>query len=279
MKQERVKFWRFAYHDPARSPSNVDLLHAHFITHSFDRHIHDTYAIGVIQQGAEAFSYRGENHVAPAGSIALINPGEVHTGHAVDGAGWTYRMLYPDVSLLEQTAIELGQRSLPYFPAAVVDDRPLAAQILKLHRSLEDTSRLEQDSRLLWTMAQLITRYSGYRPSISNLRSAPRSIQQVRDYLHDHYAESVPLEQLAAIANLSPFYLIRAFRQQVGLPPHAYQNQVRIHRARQLLAQGQPAATVAQTTGFADQSHLHRLFKRMLGVTPGQYRQGNFVQD
>ncbi|MBD2090095.1 AraC family transcriptional regulator [Microcoleus sp. FACHB-1515] len=279
MVQEQVKFWRFAYREIDRSPSNIDLLHAHFITHSFDRHIHDTYAIGVIQSGAEAFTYRGEYHVAPAGSIAVINPGEVHTGHAVDGSGWTYRMLYPDVSLLEQTAIELGKRNLPYFPVAVLEDRLLAEQILKLHRSLEGENQLEQDSRLLWTMAQLITRYAGDRPAVPGVRSAGRSIQLVRDYLDAHYAESISLEQLSRIANLSPFYLIRAFRKQVGLPPHGYQNQVRLHQARRLLAQGESAAIVAQTTGFADQSHLHRLFKRMLGVTPGQYRQGNFVQD
>lgn len=279
MVQEQVKFWRFAYRELDRPPSNIDLLHAHFITHRFDRHIHDTYAIGVIQSGAEAFTYRGEYHVAPAGSIAVINPGEVHTGHAVDRAGWTYRMLYPDVSLLEQTAIELGRSNLPYFPIAVVNDCSLAEQILKLHRSLEGANQLEQDSRLLWTMAQLITRYAGDRPSVSTARSAGRSIQIVRDYLDAHYAEAIPLEELSRIANLSPFYLIRAFRKQVGLPPHGYQNQVRIHRARQLLAQGQPVAIVAQNTGFADQSHLHRVFKKMLGVTPGQYRQGNSVQD
>ncbi|NJL21702.1 MAG: helix-turn-helix transcriptional regulator [Leptolyngbyaceae cyanobacterium SM1_3_5] len=124
-------------------------------------------------------------------------------------------------------------------------------------------------------MAQLITRYAGDRPSVSTVRSAGRSIQLVRDFLDVHYAESISLKELSRIANLSPFYLIRAFRKQVGLPPHGYQNQVRLHHARRLLAQGQSAAIAAQTTGFADQSHLHRMFKKMTGVTPGQYRQGD----
>ncbi|RMF65685.1 MAG: AraC family transcriptional regulator, partial [Cyanobacteria bacterium J069] len=88
--REQVKFWR----DPRFG--NLDLLHAHYVTHTFSRHAHETYAIGVILDGAEAFHYRGETHVAPAGSIVAIHPGELHTGHAAAADGWTYRMLYPD---------------------------------------------------------------------------------------------------------------------------------------------------------------------------------------
>jgi AraC-like DNA-binding protein len=282
--QETTKFWRLAqFHD-------LELLHAHFVTHAFSRHIHETYAIGVIQQGVEAFSYRQEKHFAPAGNVVVIHPGEVHTGYAANETGWTYRMLYPDVSLFQQ-AMPNGKasanvqatrsdRGIPYFKEAVIKDDYLMGLMLRLHIALEaNTSQLEQDSRLLWTIAQLISRHASDRPYFQPIKQESLAIRQVREYLEAYYANNPSLEELASVVNLSPFYLLRTFRKQVGLPPHEYLNQVRLRSAKRLLSQGYAIAKVAQETGFADQSHLTRQFKRMVGVTPGVYQQSNFVQD
>jgi AraC-like DNA-binding protein len=94
----------------------------------------------------------------------------------------------------------------------------------------------------------------------------------VREYLEAQYTENISLDAIARIANLSPFYLIRTFRKCTGLPPHEYLTQIRIARAKTLLAQGNAISQVADNTGFADQSHLTRYFKRIVGVTPGQYQ-------
>jgi AraC-like DNA-binding protein len=267
--REQVKFWRKPQF------GNLELLHARYITHAFSRHTHDTYAIAVIEQGAEEFAYRGETYITPAGDIAIINPGEVHTGHAADETGWTYRVLYPDPSILVQAACEASGRKqeIPFFPTPVIQDKQLAQLLWRLHTALEGlTSKLEQDSRLLWTLAQLITRHADSRPNLKSVGNESHSVKRVRDYLEANYTENVTLEQLSAIANLSPFYLLRTFHKQVGLPPHGYLNQVRLVRAKCLLSQGWQISQVAQQTGFADQSHLTRQFKRMVGVTPGQYQ-------
>lgn len=268
-RQEKIKFWR----EPALN--NLELLHARYITHSFSRHAHETYAIGVIEQGAEAFTYQGEKHIAPAGSVVAINPGEVHTGNAASShVGWTYRMLYPDVKLLQQATSEAAQQRLkiPYFPIAVIQDSQLARAIVKLHHTLENTTcALERDSCLLWTLAQLIARHAGERP-IWRVGKESQAVQRVREYLAAHYTENISLDAITQVANLSPFYLIRSFRKCVGLPPHEYLTQIRISRAKTLLAQGYAIAQVAYDIGFADQSHLARHFKRIVGVTPGQYQ-------
>ncbi|MES1022000.1 AraC family transcriptional regulator [Gloeocapsa sp. BRSZ] len=268
-KQEKIKFWREQV-----ALSHLELLHARYITHSFSRHAHDTFAIGVIEQGAEAFSYQGEKHVAPTGSVVVINPGEVHTGSAASlDIGWTYRMLYPDVKLLQQATSDAQQTSNPYFPIAVIQDCQLARWILQLHHTLENaTSALEKDSCVLWTFAQLVTRYAGKRPIWSSVSQEPHAVQRVREYLEAQYAENISLDAIARVANLSPFYLIRTFRKCTGLPPYEYLTQIRIARAKILLAQGCAISQVANNTGFADQSHLTRHFKRVIGVTPGQYQ-------
>ena len=275
--REQAKFWL------ARDVGNFEVLRATYIRHSFSRHTHEGFAIGVVERGADVFYYRGAMHIAPAGSIVVINPGEMHTGHAATEAGWSYRMLYPDASLLQQAAIDVRgrQRDIPFFPAPVFHDAQLAALIHRLHLTLEtQASALERESWLVQTFAQLITRYADDRPQAQVVGKERQPVQRVRAYLEAHYAENVSLEQLAGIANLSPFHLLRVFHAETGLSPHIYLTQLRIDRARVLLLQGLPIAQVALETGFVDQSHLTRQFKRQTGITPGQYALGSKnVQD
>ncbi|MGF1570679.1 MAG: AraC family ligand binding domain-containing protein [Nodosilinea sp.] len=275
--QERVKFWR----DPALQ--GLDILRARYVTHSFSRHTHDGYAIGVIEAGVEAFAYRGETHQAQAGQLVIIHPGEVHTGQAGAPQGWAYRMLYPDVLLMQRAAQELGltRSAEPYFPAAVIVDPWLAQRFRQLHLALEHADlRLERESRLLGLMTCLIERHSEAPPPAtapgptSPGRDRLKPVRQVQDYVRQHYAENLSLDQLATLANLPPLKLLRQFRQLTGLPPHRYLVQVRVQQAQRLLGMGVAIADVATDTGFADQSHLNRHFKRLVGVTPGQYAQG-----
>lgn len=270
-KSEQAKFWR----DPALG--NTEMLRANYVTHSFTRHTHEGYAIGVIDAGVEAFAYRGSNYQATAGSIVVIHPGEVHTGHAGIPSGWSYRMLYPDASLLQSVLSEIKESTLciPFFPNPVIQDARLAAQLRQSHIAVETSdSQLKRESCFLWTLAQLISQYAESCPVIAPLKQDHAVVQRVREYLHSHYASSVSLEQLAQIANLKPLRLLRVFQREVGLPPHTYLVQVRVARAKALLSAGMPIAHVASDTGFTDQSHLNRHFKRVVGVTPGQYVSG-----
>jgi AraC-like DNA-binding protein len=271
---ETSKFWH------AQDIGNLELLRATYITHAFSRHVHEGFAIGVIERGAETFYYRGATHVAPAGTIVVINPGEVHTGEAVDETGWTYRMLYPEVALLRQAASEASgrPRDIPFFPNPVIRDDYLTGLIRKLHFTLEKSdSALERQSHFLEAFIQLILRHADNRPVLPPLSGAHPGIRRARAFLEAHYTQNVSLEQLSGIVGVSSFHLTRLFRETVGLPPHAYLNQVRIFQAKKLLTLGQPIAEVAFETGFADQSHLTRHFKRIVGVTPGQYSKN--VQD
>ncbi len=266
---ERVKFWH------KQRYTNLELLHAHYVTHAFSRHAHDTFAVGVILQGAEAFDYRGTQQIAPAGHVVVINPGEPHTGSAATSAGWTYRMLYPSRDLLQQAAAEVGRKSTaePWFTNAVLQDQALWQSLLSLHLALEHSpSRLEQDSRLIWALAQLVRRHAEVHAPAPSLKPETAAIQRVRDYLHAHMADNPSLKTLAAIAHLSPYYLLRQFQQQVGASPHEYVRGLRLTRAKALLLNGWTIAEVAHHTGFADQSHLTRQFKRAVGVTPGCYQ-------
>ncbi|HYO90457.1 MAG TPA: AraC family transcriptional regulator, partial [Pyrinomonadaceae bacterium] len=154
-------------------------------------------------------------------------------------------------------------------------------QYLDLHFALEQpSSSLERQVLLLELLAVLITRFAEQRPRSRSFGLERQAISRARDYLIEHYAENVSLEHLARLAALSPFHFNRVFSEHFGMPPHAFQTQVRVARAKALLREGRAISQVASQTGFADQSHLNRHFKRLVGVTPGQYCSGSKnVQD
>ena len=91
-------------------------------------------------------------------------------------------------------------------------------------------------------------------------------------FMEQNFVEPVTLSQLAAIANLTLFRFAAVFRREVGMPPYRYISHLRVQQAKALLQQGVPAAVVAAETGFFDQSHMYRHFKRVCGVTPSQFK-------
>jgi AraC-like DNA-binding protein len=268
--REYAKFWL----DP--DLNNLEALRATYLTHVFPPHAHEGFAIGVIEAGGQAFTYQRRSQlIMPAHSIAVINPGVVHTGCAATEDGWTYRMIYPGAEILQRAASELSgtPRDIPLFPTPVIFDTDLMRRLLQLHAALEDvtTTRLERESRLLWTLAQLITRHADTPHPARVIRQEPTYVDRIREYLSAHFAHPVTLDQLAQLVHISPFHLLRVFHRRVGLPPHAYVIQLRVEHAKTLLIQGMPIAEVAAQVGFSDQSHLSRHFKRLVGVAPGQY--------
>lgn len=268
---EKVTFWRDS------RLSNLELLRATFITHTFAPHTHEGYAIGVIDKGAERFKYRKAIHVAPQGSLVVINPEEMHTGEAVSQQGWSYRMLYPEIALLQRAALDAVEKpsGVPFFPEPVIYDPPLARMLSQMHAALATSpSELERESILIWTLAHLIRRHAEMPPIALHSTTERGPVLKVRAYLEEHATENVTLDQLAALVHLSPFYLLRVFRETVGLPPHSYLTQIRVARARRLISASMPLAEVATAVGFTDQSHLNRHFKALIGVTPGQYARG-----
>ena len=261
--------------------SGLELLRARHLTQAFPKHTHEGYAVGVIEGGALGFFYRGENVVAAPGHINLCVPGEVHTGRPATSEGWSYRMFYFDAQFLQQVATDLTgrPRELPFFQLGVIVDARLAQRLHRVHQRLENphTPLLEQQTLLLDVLTHLIRRHADTPPATRELGREPEAVRLVKSYLETCYAEAAPLEQLASLAGLSRYHLVRVFHEAVGVPPHAYQRQIRVAHAKELLASGRPIAEVALATGFTDQSHLNRWFKRLWGFTPGEYR--NSVQD
>jgi AraC-like DNA-binding protein len=269
----QVKEWTKISHN---ARLDVEILHARFVQHAYPRHSHDYYVISLIERGRQSFTHKGTKYTTPPGGVILINPDEVHTGEAADGQGFELRSIYPTISHMEIAIYELtGHVGKPPFFADVRVDHPWTARnIIALHKAIEEGGEsMECESRFIHTLTQLIKRYADTSSTEQKLGNEKTAIQKARQYIDEHFAQGVSLNDLAQYVALSPYYLLRAFCAEVGMPPYAYLESTRIHHTQRLIETGKPLAEIAANVGFSSQSHMTRSFKKIIGVTPGQYAQ------
>lgn len=267
---DAVCFWR------ERRFDDLECLKARFFRHVYAPHVHDTFAIGVILAGAEVFRYRGQRHIAPAGSLVAVNPDELHDGQPSED-GYAYRMLYPSVALIQAIADELGDRpaGFPAFPQPVVQDAEVAARLSAAHALMEGRGdSLAVDEAFTAALSLMVGRHAGSDVSGRRVGREAVPIRRARRLLDDRFMQDLTLTELAEAAGFSRFHFLRAFRREVGVTPHAYLTGRRIAAAKRLLDGDQALSEVALACGFYDQSHFSRSFKGCTGVTPGQYRRG-----
>lgn len=240
----------------------------------YPAHAHAEFMMGV---GIDAFwecRQNGRTHLISSGSLVLHHPDQVHSARSLSVSGPTpgFRLLRVDVSAMHYAAQEVNERrgKNPIFVRPVQDNPEIAAQLVRFHLDcLHGIPRLQRESRLLWLLAE-ISRECGESsaPPLPAMGWENGPIGRVRAYLRERYAEDVSLDDLAIVARMSRFHLLRVFRATVGIPPHAYLTHVRLDAARVMLKTGRSPAETAAATGFADQSHFGRLFRRREGISP-----------
>lgn len=243
----------------------------------FSKHVHEGYCIGIIEDGAQAFNRNGQTHVAPKGDIILVNADEIHTGSSAVESGWRYRAIYPTPEVLATLTqgLHSEQGTAPWFPQAVVHDIGLAQQFSLLLNLLEqEHDLLLKETLYLSTLAYLIQRHARHKAQPKPLLAAEKNILLAKDYIAAQYNQDISLQDLATMVGLSPWHFLRQFKKYVGITPHNWLVQVRLHQARTQIKCGEGLAQVAYNCGFSDQSHFNRHFKRAMGFTPSQYLTG-----
>jgi len=249
-------------------------MSARWVEHSFTPHIHDFYAVSLNYAGRGAFHCRRALRDAVPGMCNLIAPGELHTGFSTSEYGWTYRNLHFEARLLMKLLDGLDwQKSMDIrFRSPVVNDTVLSTRLARVFTNLSASNGLLHNESLLLSVAsRLATNHFVPGQALREPGHEPAAVRRIRDWLDAHPEQNVSVHALSDIAGLSPYYLVRVFHKHVGIPPHQYQKNLRVLKARKLLARGTAISEVAYLAGFCDQSHLNRCFKTTLGVTPGNY--------
>jgi AraC-like DNA-binding protein len=241
-------------------------------TLAFGRHTHEQFGVGLIERGAHR-SARGRGAVeACAGDIITVNPGEVHDGAPLGDGGRAWRILYFDPGIVIAAVADITEGKARVgleFSRPALSDPRIGKRFKELYSAMTtgDTSQdeLRVDETLLMLLGDLL------RPASGGEGSVPAGIVSARGLIDDDPAAALTLDALARQADLSRYQFLRSFARATGLTPHAYLMQRRIHRARKLIASGARLSDAAASSGFADQSHMTRLFVRSFGMAPGVY--------
>jgi AraC-like DNA-binding protein len=251
--------------------SGIERLEAYFAGHGYDPHRHDTYAIGVTLSGVQLFDYRGTTVHSHLGRAITVHPDEVHDGRAGTGSGFRYRIAYIEPRLI-QAALGDKPRPLPFTGAGTTDDARLIAAIMPALQDLETPLEdLQLDQIIAEVAAALVALdRSNTRPAVA--AASLRAVDLARDFLDANVEQMVASEQLEGITGLDRFALARHFRACLGTSPYRYQVMRRLDRARRLMQAGASLVEAAAISGFADQSHMTRQFKKAYGISPGRWQ-------
>jgi AraC-like DNA-binding protein len=249
----------------------VELFRGCYRNYEFAPHFHTVPAIGIVDRGTMRAHWENSTYEVPAGGVILLNPGEVHAPGPLSEMGWSFRVFFLNNAEFQQRSLDVAGTTLR-FARPFTEDRSLARALLQLHLELEgNASGLRAESTLLEVFRQLAQKHASAPAEVSDAGREHARISRAKQYIDAYYTRNISLADLASAAEISPFHMLRTFRREVGLTPHAYLTQVRVEEAKRLLRSGMAIAEVAGRTGFTDQSHLTRQFKRLTGVTPSRY--------
>ena len=253
----------------------VELFEAWFQGSAYRRHRHDTYAIGVTETGLQAFAYRGATHRSAPGNVVVLHPDEAHDGHAGSEAGFGYRQLYVEPSLILAAVRELqgAGAPLPFVREPVTTSAALAEAIRATFRAHREP--LAGDELVLRLAEGLLQTDPDVRRGPGRTRFDIPAVERARQLLDAETARVVRSDELEAATGLTRFDLARQFRAVLGTSPYRYSVMRRLEAARAEIGTQTSLVDAAVKTGFADQAHFTRMFTARFGMTPGRYRELN----
>ena len=272
-KQETVRFLSLP------DLPHIQAVHGVNVTHEFLRHIHNGFSIGIVLKGGRVIERNGTSTIIPENDVFVINPGEPHSCKS-RSKRHSYLTICVDAKSMNAVASQISEKTqtIPYFMNILLRDGELSSKIQQFFSLVESSSSIiEKESILVSFLSTLILRYGDNPPKPCRIDPHIGMKNKAREYIEVHYAQNITLKHLASVACLSPFYFQRLFLKIMGISPHDYLIQVRIKKAREFLAEGKNIVSVALDTGFVDQSHFNRSFKRVTGITPGRYLQAGKI--
>ncbi|MFJ8137185.1 AraC family transcriptional regulator [Streptomyces sp. NPDC096013] len=258
--EQEVSAWR------PRIPGVVEVFHAHFTEYAYPMHVHDAWTLLIVDDGAVRYDLDRHEHGTPHDTVSLLPPHVPHNGSPATPHGFRKRVLYLDGTHLPDDLIGSAVDSPD------LRDPELRLRVGQLHTALgHPGDELEAESRLSLIAERL---HAHLRPSTTPTPFAPFAptlARDLRELLDEHVTEGIALDEAARLVHAHPAHLVRAFSGAYGIAPHQYLMSRRVDHARRLLLEGRPPGEVATVTGFYDQSHLTRHFRKLVGVTPGRY--------
>ena len=245
----------------------------------FKPHMHSSFSIGAIDQGEVLYSVAKQKEILRPGMLAIINPESVHSCNTLHGNDRSYYMLYLQKEWCTKVQACLwGATDFQCSTTIKIEDKDIYQNYCTVLKGLfSDQLHLQEKEQLLFELVSKVFNSITQQNTIQPTRIDRKNIEQLKKILREDLQSDLPLETIAADFHINPYTLLRHFKEQTGITPHAYRMNCRIEQAKQLLQQGIPIVDAAFECGFFDQSHLHRHFKAHTAATPKEYKV-NFMQ-
>lgn len=253
----------------------LELSQAHFADFDFEPHFHLDFHIGLVTQGVQRQQIKGQTFHLQPGSLFLVPPGEVHNGIRSDDSGYALQTFRLSPELLAEMGRALRDAERELLTASTYLNHPeLASRLSGLHAALQhmNLAPLAAQSEWLILLDRMLTHSGVAAPSWGDGALAPEQWQRVREYCHVHLGEKITLDDLAALCGQGCYPFLRRFTRTVGMTPHAWLLRLRLeHACRRLRSGKEELVTIALDTGFYDQSHFNRAFRKAYGIAPSVY--------
>ncbi len=243
------------------------------IMQKFPNHFHEYYVIGFVEAGRRYLTCKNREYVIDAGDLLMFNPLDNHACHQIDGGSLDWRCInVKEDIMLEVTEQITGRRCLPKFTASVAHRSDAVPLLRELHHLImERRTDFEKEEIFFFLIDQLMKDYT--EPGPECLAAESEDIQRACAYMERNFAASITLDDLSKTSCLNKYTLLRNFTKQRGVTPYQYLETIRVGEAKKLLEQGADPLDAAMQTGFVDQSHFSKFFKKLIGLTPRQYRE------
>ncbi|SCL25244.1 AraC-type DNA-binding protein [Micromonospora pallida] len=244
--------------------AGIERLAAELRGERFSPHRHDRYAVGVTRTGVQTFRYRAEQRYCLPGEWHVLHPDEVHDGAGGTDEGFGYRIFYLDPALVRAA---LGGGPLPFVADPVVRPvgvpRVLVDALTHLDEPLDEIESVEATAAIADLLRAHAAPVRGRRPTLDLA-----AVHRVRALLTDEPTIRHRAADLEVVAGLDRWSVARQFRVAFGTSPTRYRTLRQLDLARGLIRAGTPLPEAAVRSGFADQAHLTRMFRRAYGLTP-----------
>lgn len=268
MLQEQEQ--RHVYYD---RDLDIEAYNLSGIVQKFPNHFHEYYVIGFIEGGKRHLWCKGKEYDTSAGDLILFNPRDNHYCAPVNGELLDYRAVNIKPEVMSRAVKEItGEAYMPYFTQNLVYKSDITQSVQDLYQAvLSNAPLLEKEENLFFLLDQILREYASDFESADVLRPN-RQIRSLCQYMEEHFAENVTLDDLLSMTDFGKSYLLRSFTRQTGVSPYRYLQTIRLDKAKRFLEEGIAPIDAAGMAGFSDQSHFTHFFKEFIGLTPKQYQ-------
>lgn len=263
----QAKFWKPAIQE------DVLFYKGHFNTFEFDKHVHEEYTLTLVQEGRMNAFLDGFSQEYNRSAILTINPDKIHACKTKDGEGYKYNSIYFNSQIIEKISKDEFNSNQIFFDKSSLNNEKIYQKLSTLVSLDEsgDISQLDFECNFIEVLKDILKVNANVTSEVK-LSSHDVLINRAKEFINDNFSLDLSLDDISKHLDISKYHFLRLFKDKTYISPHCYLMLRRVEKAKQFLQNGESIANTAYLCGFNDQSHLHRRFKALVGLTPRKYQ-------